>query len=586
MCKNRPLRFIVYILFFCFFSILMLNGCTIKPNKNEFITKEDLSEEISDIKTRNLQKLCKVWGYTKYTHPVFLLGQKDWDEELLNLIPIISSANSEEKANAILYDWFISLGEINYGTTSRLVEWKYVKEEDILIQADTSWIKDEAYLGKELSSALSALGEIPAVSRSKAPVFFDSFPEAALSLSNFKNEKIYDDMDYSDTNYRLLGLFRFWNAVEYYFPYKDIMDYDWNELLIEFIPEMLKGTDKQSYELTLAAIGAKLNDAHVYFTDNTFLRNQFGFYSAPVSITKAEGHFAVLNVYKAYQDLCPLKPGDILLQLNGIDIKDKAEEIKKYKSYTEDTKLLATIAPYILRSHEKTMEVTVLRDREELTLTVEGTDIYLHPSMEFTKSYEILENNIGLINPAILEKGEIHQIMAALADTNGLIVDFRQYPSDFLTYSLGEYFIDRRMPFVLATQPSKAVPGTFIYSLPLYSGRVDRSSGFYYENKVVLLMSENTWSQPEFTIMSLRNGPNVTVMGENSIGADGNVTDLPLPGGNHVLFTGLGVYTPDGGQTQRTGLSPDIYVERTLKGIKEGRDEFIEAAVEYISNNK
>jgi hypothetical protein len=36
-----------------------------------------------------LEKLCLVWGYVKYHHSAFLLGQKDWDEELLNLIPMM-----------------------------------------------------------------------------------------------------------------------------------------------------------------------------------------------------------------------------------------------------------------------------------------------------------------------------------------------------------------------------------------------------------------------------------------------------------------------------------------------------------------
>lgn len=55
-----------------------------------------------------------------------------------------------------------------------------------------------------------------------------------------------------------------------------------------------------------------------------------------------------------------------------------------------------------------------------------------------------------------------------------------------------------------------------------------------------------------------------------------------------MIFTGIGVYTPEGGQTQRIGLFPDIYIDRTIAGVREGRDEYIEAAVQYIidQNNK
>ena len=53
-----------------------------------------------------------------------------------------------------------------------------------------------------------------------------------------------------------------------------------------------------------------------------------------------------------------------------------------------------------------------------------------------------------------------------------------------------------------------------------------------------------------------------------------------------MWFSGIGVYTPEGGQTQRIGLSPDIYVKRTIAGIREGRDELMEAATAYILDKK
>ena len=82
--------------------------------------------------------------------------------------------------------------------------------------------------------------------------------------------------------------------------------------------------------------------------------------------------------------------------------------------------------------------------------------------------------------------------------------------------------------------------------------------------------------------MSIQNGENVTILGENSVGSDGDITYLPLPGGINMSFTSQGIYTPDGGQTQRIGLTPDIEVHPTIEGIKEGKDELKEAAVSYI----
>ena len=95
-------------------------------------------------------------------------------------------------------------------------------------------------------------------------------------------------------------------------------------------------------------------------------------------------------------------------------------------------------------------------------------------------------------------------------------------------------------------------------------------------------MDEFSQSQSEFTLMALRQAPRAVVVGSPSIGADGNVVTLRLPGSVQVLFTGLGVVTPDGGQTQRVGLEPDVYCRPTAEDLRQGRDPLMETAASLI----
>jgi len=44
----------------------------------------------------------------------------------------------------------------------------------------------------------------------------------------------------------------------------------------------------------------------------------------------------------------------------------------------------------------------------------------------------------------------------------------------------------------------------------------------------------------------------------------------------------LGVYYPDGSETQRVGIKIDIPIKPTIAGIKAGRDELLEKAFELI----
>ena len=53
-----------------------------------------------------------------------------------------------------------------------------------------------------------------------------------------------------------------------------------------------------------------------------------------------------------------------------------------------------------------------------------------------------------------------------------------------------------------------------------------------------------------------------------------------------MSYSGIGFYTPDGEQVECVGIYPDIEVHPTIEGIKEGRDELMEAAVAYIQEQK
>jgi C-terminal processing protease CtpA/Prc len=79
---------------------------------------------------------------------------------------------------------------------------------------------------------------------------------------------------------------------------------------------------------------------------------------------------------------------------------------------------------------------------------------------------------------------------------------------------------------------------------------------------------------------------NVIIIGSQTAGADGDVTGIALPGGIKVAFSGHGIHYPDGRPTQGIGIVPDIKISPTVKGIKEGRDEVLERAVEFAKTGK
>ncbi len=103
-----------------------------------------------------------------------------------------------------------------------------------------------------------------------------------------------------------------------------------------------------------------------------------------------------------------------------------------------------------------------------------------------------------------------------------------------------------------------------------------------YKGKLIVLVNELSVSQSEYTAMAFRAGDNTTIVGSTTAGADGNVSPIQLPGGLRTMISGIGVYYPNGEETQRVGIVPDIKVTPTVAGIRKGKDEVLEKAIEVI----
>jgi len=181
-----------------------------------------------------------------------------------------------------------------------------------------------------------------------------------------------------------------------------------------------------------------------------------------------------------------------------------------------------------------------------------------------------------------LKNQVLDDVMAGIMGTKGLIIDLRCYPGDFLVNALGGYLVSSATPFVRFSIGNIKSPGLFTISDAATIGGWSLNQKFY-KGKVVVLINENTQSQAEYTAMALKASPNTTIIGSTTAGADGDISSFNLPGGIYTAISGIGVYYPDGRKTQRIGIVPDIEVKPTIKGIKEGRDELLEKAIELIN---
>jgi C-terminal processing protease CtpA/Prc len=177
-----------------------------------------------------------------------------------------------------------------------------------------------------------------------------------------------------------------------------------------------------------------------------------------------------------------------------------------------------------------------------------------------------------------IKDSDIPVIKKEFINTRGIIIDIRNYPSAFVPFTLGSFFSTSSAPFVKFTHGNINNPGEFAFTDEL----VIPGTNNPYKGKLIVLVNEFTQSQAEYTAMAFRAGDNTTIVGSTTAGADGNVSEIMLPGGLKTMISGLGVYYPNGEQTQRIGIVPDIEVRPTIDGIRKGKDELLEKAIEII----
>lgn len=159
-----------------------------------------------------------------------------------------------------------------------------------------------------------------------------------------------------------------------------------------------------------------------------------------------------------------------------------------------------------------------------------------------------------------------------------MVIDIRNYPSEFVVFVLGSRLIEDPTPFARFTVGDLDNPGAFTWTEPITLQPVKPS----YPGRVAILVDEVSLSQAEYTAMALSAGPRAVVVGSTTAGADGNISQIPLPGGLRTLISGIGVFYPDKTPTQRVGVRIDIPASPTVEGIREGRDEVLEAALRHL----
>jgi C-terminal processing protease CtpA/Prc len=102
-----------------------------------------------------------------------------------------------------------------------------------------------------------------------------------------------------------------------------------------------------------------------------------------------------------------------------------------------------------------------------------------------------------------------------------------------------------------------------------------------FRGKVVFLTGPGAISYAE-SCMGYVEALGLPIVGGATAGTNGNVREVMLPSGGRYYFTGMKVTRHDGTRSHLEGIRPTVPVERTLAGVRAGRDEVLERGIALV----
>jgi C-terminal processing protease CtpA/Prc len=517
-------------------------------------------------KTEKLASFGKIYGFLKYYHPEVAKGKFDWDKEFMKYLPQVLAAQGKESLSRLYLNWIDNLGEIRECKKCDSDENYFDKNFDL------SWTQDTAIFTNELSSKLKYIEN----NRNQGDNYYVSTESSGYV--KVTNEPNYEDFEYPAEEYRLLGLFKYWNTIEYFYPYKYLTDQDWDAVLTEMIPKIQNVVNKSDYQSALKELIAKLDDSHAWINFGITPNIK----SLPVKISNIENKAVISGFYNdSIATLNNLKLGDVILKINGSDIQLELEKKLKFVSGSNKNDKINKAYNYLFVGTDDTLMLTVERDGDIIDLTTNRYNFGVFNYLKNKKKLKskALSETIGYINMAsTFEQKEIDVIFKAFENKKAIIIDLRHYPQ-LIYWMFTRHLTSEKREFFKAYWPSIHYPGKFIFK----ETPKTIASKKAYKGKVIILVSNESLSRSEFTAMAFQTADNAITVGNQTAGTDGENNVIEYMGGYKTAFTGTGILYPDGTESQRKGVKIDMEIKPTINGLRQGRDEVLEKAIEIAN---
>lgn len=253
-----------------------------------------------------------------------------------------------------------------------------------------------------------------------------------------------------------------------------------------------------------------------------------------VEISGSEEGTIIMNVFdNSPASKAGFKKGDIIVKINNTDVKSLS------------TKEVSNM----IKNAEDKIKITVLREKENIELTVEVQEVYV-PSVE-SKKYE----DTGYLKITTFSNNTYDQFKKELKNLESkgiknLIIDVRDNGGGYLNSAveIAELFIEKdKVIYGLESKEGKKT----------YKDSTDESRNY----KIGILINTSSASASEILTAALKESYGATLIGNITYGKGTVQETSMMDSGGMIKYTTAYWLTPSGNKINNIGIKPDIDVK-------------------------
>lgn len=385
-----------------------------------------------------LKNTALVWGLIKYFHPTVAQGNWNMDAELFKFLPKILSLPSEELQEIELINWIRYFGEI---PSERKNGKENAERAGLKLRTDLTWIANLNYSDK-LKNMLLQLSEVDVPHEHRYIDYFRGVKNPRFEEFFYRNANV------NDVGLRLLGLFRYWNIIHYFFPYRYLTEQPWEGVLDKLIPAFHEANSLAALDSAYLRLFSTINDGHAFAklssTHNAtvFGSNNVGF---KIKFINNKAVVASLGVDSLGRE-AGLLVGDIISEVDDIPILEYIKSRRPLIAASHEKVALKYLESRTFQTDRNILKLKFSRNNVEKVIDIPTIAIDSLRSVpeKSTEPFNLINNRIGYVAIGKFNDQHLEPFLKLMDGKEELILDYRDYPVAELHRLFSDYLFPEK----------------------------------------------------------------------------------------------------------------------------------------------